>query len=61
MLAVWGRISENHAPLCPCCENSNTDGAIGKRDWPDVIVVSRCPCRIDSGRSVSYSACIFGL
>ena len=61
MLAVWGRISENHAPPSPCCENSNTEGATGKRDCPDVIVVRRWPWRTDSGRSLSYQSRIFGL
>ena len=61
MLAVCGRSSENQAPFPPCWENSKTDGAIGKRDWPEVIVVSRCPWRIDSGRSWSKYSFIFGL
>ena len=37
------------------------DGATGNRFWPEVIVVSRWPFRIDSGRSLSYISIIFGL
>ena len=61
MRAVYGRSSEIQAPLCPCWSNSKTEGAIGKRACPDVIVVRRCPWRIDSGRSLSYQSFIFGL
>ena len=61
MRAVYGRSSEIQAPLCPCRLNSKTDGAIGKRACPDVIVVSRCPSRTDSGRSRSYQSRICGL
>jgi len=41
--------------------NLNIDGAMGKRFWPLVIVVSRCPMRIDSGRSLSNHSFITGL
>ena len=41
IFAVYGSSSDIHAPLWPCCENLKTDGAIGKRLWPEVIVVSR--------------------
>ena len=37
----------------PYCWNLKTDGAIGKRVWPDVIVVRRWPSRMESGRSLS--------
>ena len=48
-------------PDLPCCANLNFDGAIGKRLWPQVIVVSRWPMRTESGRSLSYHSFIFGL
>ena len=48
---MLGNSSLNHMPLSPCWRNENIDGATGKFFWPLVIVVSRCPCRIDSGRS----------
>ena len=31
------------------------------RAWPDVMVVSRWPIRMDSGRSLSYHSCMTGL
>src|SRR5579862_663404 len=52
-LAMLGITSESHMPHLPCCANLYFDGATGKRVWPDVIVVSRCPCRIESGKSLS--------
>ena len=30
-------------PHSPCRAKSKIDGAMGKRDWPDVIVVKRGP------------------
>src|SRR6185295_5990696 len=60
-LAMFGRSSLTHAPDCPCCLNANFEGATGKRDWPEVIVVRRWPPMIDGGRSLSNWSCIFGL
>ena len=51
--AVWGSSSQTHMPLLPCRANLYFDGAIGNRFWPEVIVVSRWPIRIESGRSLS--------
>jgi len=51
--AVHGSSSETQRPLCPCRAKRNFDGAIGKRAWPDVMVVSRWPMRTVSGRSLS--------
>ena len=50
IFAVCGSSSLNHMPLCPCCANLNTDGAIGKFVWYAVMPVSRCPLRMESGR-----------
>ena len=61
MLAVWGSSSLTHIPLLPCCANLNRDGAIGNRVCPDVIVVSRWPLRMLSGRSLSNQSFITGL
>jgi hypothetical protein len=43
IFAVYGRSSEIQVPLSPCCANGKTDGAMGKRDCPEVIVVRRWP------------------
>ena len=59
--AVYGSSSLTHMPHWPYWANLNFDGAIGKRFWPEVMVVSRWPMRTDSGRSLSYHSCIFGL
>src|SRR5436190_465566 len=59
--AIFGSSSLIHAPDWPCCLNLNMLGATGKRDWPDVIVVRRCPLMIDGGRSLSNISSIFGL
>ena len=48
-------------PHLPAGLNSHFDGAMGKRFWPDVIVVSRWPMRTESGRSLSYQSFITGL
>ena len=61
MAAVWGRSSLTHAPLSPCRAKRKTDGATGKRFWPDVMVVRRWPARIDSGRSSSKRSAMAGL
>ena len=53
-LAVFGSSSLTHMPLWPCWANLYFDGAMGNRVWPLVMVVSRWPWRIDSGRSLSY-------
>jgi hypothetical protein len=53
ILAFHGNSSLSHMPHSPCWANLNFDGAIGKRAWPLVIVVSRCPIRTLSGRSLS--------
>ena len=37
-----------HRPHCPTGLNLNFDGAMGKRAWPLVMVVSRWPIRIES-------------
>ena len=58
---VQGRSSDIHIPHWPCWTNLNFEGAIGNRVCPDVIVVSRWPLRILSGRSLSYQSSIFGL
>jgi len=50
-----------HMPDRPACLNSHFDGAMGKRFWPEVIVVRRWPMRIESGRSLSYQSFITGL
>jgi len=50
---VYGNNSDVHMPHCPWREKRNFDGAIGKRAWPDVMVVRRCPMRTESGRSTS--------
>ena len=61
ILAVYGSSSLTHMPLLPCWANLYFDGAIGNRAWPEVMVVSRWPLRIESGRSLSYHSFIFGL
>ena len=58
---MWGISSLNHAPDSPCRANLNSDGATGNLDWPEVIVVSRCPIRIEAGRSSPRLASIAGL
>ena len=49
--AMLGIRSLNHIPLSPCWAKGKIEGATGKLFWPLVIVVSRWPWRIDSGRS----------
>ena len=61
IFAVFGSSSDTHAPLLPYCANLNIDGAIGKRVCPAVMVVNRCPLRMDSGRSLSNHSFIPGL
>ena len=61
ILAVHGSSSLTHMPLLPWRANLNFDGAIGKRAWPDVMVVSRWPMRTESGRSLSYQEFMTGL
>jgi len=61
MFAVFGRSSDTHIPDLPWRANLYFEGAIGNRFCPEVIVVSRCPWRIDSGKSLSYHSFIFGL
>ena len=61
ILAFHGSSSLTHMPHLPCWANLYFDGAIGKRAWPLVIVVSRWPLRMLSGRSLSYHSCITGL
>ena len=48
-------------PDWPQRSNLYIEGAIGKRAWPLVIVVSRWPMRTDSGRSLSYHSPMTGL
>ena len=57
-----GRSSEFiHMPAFPNCANLYLDGAMGKRFWPLVIVVSRCPPWTLGGKSLSYHLAISGL
>ena len=53
ILRVYGSSSQTHMPDLPCWPNLNFDGAIGNRLWPEVMVVSRWPLRMESGRSLS--------
>src|SRR4029079_19666603 len=46
----FGNSSLIHIPDWPQRSKRYIDGAIGKRAWPLVMVVSRCPIRTDSGR-----------
>ena len=48
-------------PFLPAGLNLYFDGAMGNRFCPEVIVVSRCPARTESGRSLSYQSFITGL
>ena len=48
-------------PLLPYCLKLYLDGAMGKRFWPLVIVVRRCPWRMLAGRSLSYISFMSGL
>src|SRR4051812_46219362 len=61
IFAVCGSSSETHAPLLPYCWNLKTDGAMGNRVCPEVMVVRRCPLRMESGRSLSNQFDIPGL
>src|SRR6185437_2457829 len=61
MRAVYGSRSEIQAPLRPYCLKSKTEGAIGNLVCPLVIVVNRCPLRIDGGKSWSNISRSFGL
>ena len=61
ILDVQGSNSLTHMPDWPCRANLYFDGATGNRAWPLVMVVRRWPLRMDSGRSLSYIASIFGL
>ena len=58
---MFGRSSLNHMPLSPCWAKVKSEGATGKFFWPLVIVVSRWPWRIDSGRSSPRRFSISGL
>ncbi len=58
---VQGKSSLTHVPAWPCRANRYFEGATGNRDWPLVMVVSRWPMRIESGRSLSNMASIRGL
>ena len=49
--AKFGSNSLIGVPDRPWRLNLKIDGAIGSLPWPDVIVVSRWPWRIDGGRS----------
>ena len=49
------------AKVWPCWANLYFDGAMGKRAWPEVMVVRRWPMRTESGRSLSYHSFITGL
>ena len=53
IFAVHGSSSETHMPFLPCCVNLYLEGAMGSRFCPLVIVVIRCPMRMESGRSLS--------
>src|SRR4051794_1003252 len=54
-----GHNSLMSCPLRPYFWNLNNDGATGNAFCPDVIVVNRCPCRMDSGSSCAryFSSC----
>mgnify|MGYP001150913148 CR=1 FL=1 len=59
--AVCGNNSLTQRPHCPCWANLKIEGATGKRFCPEVIVVSRCPMRMEAGNSLSNHSCICGL
>src|SRR5579871_5772095 len=61
ILAVHGISSLTQVPALPYWRNLYFDGAIGKRAWPLVMVVRRCPMRTEPGRSLSNSSAILGL
>ena len=61
IFAVWGSSSLSQAPLSPCWANLKIEGATGKLFWPEVIVVIRCPIRIESGSSTPRLFRIAGL
>ena len=51
MARVWGIRSPISAPLAGAGAAPNIEGVTGKFAWPDVIVVRRCPLRIEGGSS----------
>jgi len=63
--ALFARLGRSsvfiHMPHLPAGLNLYLDGAMGKRAWPLVIVVSRWPLRMLGGRSLSNIACMPGL
>src|SRR5438067_1528490 len=61
ILAVHGNSSLTHTPALPRRANLYFDGAIGNRDWPLVIVVSRWPLMTEGGRSLSNRSASLGL
>src|SRR5436309_10254567 len=61
IFAVHGSNALTQRPHLPCCDHLYLDGAIGKRVCPLVIVVSRWPLRIESGRSLSNMSASLGL
>jgi hypothetical protein len=61
MRAVLGNSSQTHIPHLPWRAKRYLDGATGKRAWPLVMVVSRWPMRMLSGRLTSKKSFILGL
>ena len=60
-LAVLGRSSLIHCPLCPCCLNSKGEPTRGRLAWFPDIPVRRCPLRTESGSSLPVSSFNLGL
>ncbi len=59
--AVCGRRELSHVPARPACWNGNLGAMTGKLFCPEVMPVSRCPCRMESGSSVPCSSLSRGL
>ncbi len=53
--------SLNHMPHLPWRANLYLEGAMGKRAWPEVMVVRRWPIRTLLGKSLSYHSPMRGL
>ena len=59
--AVCGSSSDTQAPQRRAARNGRSRARSGNRLWPEVMVVRRCPWRIESGRSLSNQFFIPGL
>src|SRR5262245_4058310 len=59
--AVLGRRLLSQAPELPCCAKLNNDGATGNLVCAAVMVVSRCPMRMEPGKSVPRNLAKAGL